>query len=492
MDKALLKRCLSKNSDGMGIMFPQGGKLFQYRTMKDFNQIWNYYCNARSAGKPVAIHFRKNTKGDNSLANCHPFKIADGLSMMHNGTIYGMDGEKGVSDSRYFTREVLSKLPGNFIQSDALWSVVKGAISGDRMFFMDYQGNFSIMNESTGVWEFMAKDAPKGSQEGVWFSHTRDREFFMTGKEKKASVWTGGNRYGVGAKKPSNYIHGSEWSRPVGANEITEKSVTFAKKRVENPTKRAKSGTGLEYASQADRLIFVYGELRDDIPGGPFLDKEDAAYVGTGVLQKASLFAVLDPNTEYGVRPGAMQMKPDAPKSEIHGYVLALRGDVTGLLKELDDDMGITTRKEGENTARFYRTKHMVDIIRDGREERASCTVYMATPMTDISPIHERVKSGDWGEYLADLKVADTADSADGDDGSVWIYSALDEDSGEITCLVCNGQDVVPFTGDGQFVNGQAAPTGEIDMYWCSTCMDQYPIELTEAELEEVIHSITA
>jgi hypothetical protein len=499
ISKKILRRCLEKNPHGMGIMFPRDGSLITWRTMDDFKGLWTRYCNARNEQLPVALHFRKNTKGDSTVLNCHPFITHNGMAFMHNGTIDGI-GElpKGVSDTQHFRNEVLSKLPGKFLQSQAMYNMVRSFLRGDRALFMDNVGGYTIMNESTGVWEF-TEDSKK--RDGVWFSHKRDREYFMTGKEKK--IYTNDN-WQVDrnwyTKSPTEQTH-------------------MKKRQVNDPSKRVSSKISAKYSSTNDILLFVYGHLRDDVPGDKFIDKWDASYVGKGFAKDVQLWQIEDPNNEYG-RPGAMQMKPGGTFTTF-GHLLTIRGASNKTLATIDTTMGIIGKQVETHGVRYYRTKINVtfteSVDQNNIGETHSAWAYLATPVQQINPIGSPVPMGDWTEWLRrmdeEIKNRTITDKTrllspgSGDDDIIFIdsykfdgdgeeysddtlFTAYDEDEGNYVCLICDTSEAVPFNGIGMFTN---RPTDEaIHMYWCDNCNDQYPVEMFDSEIEAILHGILA
>jgi len=475
IEKSILKRVMEKNSEGMGIMYPRNGKLITWSTMDGFKSIWSRYCAARNDSLPVAIHFRKNTKGANILDNCHPFVTHEGLAFMHNGTIFGVtdDTTGDKSDSRVFC-ETLSTLPSDFLMDPVIYSMVRQFISGDRMLFMDRAGNFSIMNETSGKWEWESGDK---SRDGVWFSHTRDHKYFLTGEvEKKGGVVVYNDKRS--ASRPVGYYNSNEWAPTT--------------KRVYHPEDRVRNYMSPSSLEKEDRLLFVYGSLRDDIaalrPDGPFIDEWDASYVGLGEAKGLQLWALEDPNLPEG-RPGALRLKDTKKESSVHGYVLGLRGSTysaESALKAID--------KEMEVGVKYYRTKVTVNLTRTlttNVTEHSTHEVwaYLAAPIDTVNPLMALVSDGDWGEWVDALKEeadANEEEAAEIDEDDLdWLYSAKD-DNGNISCLMCNSDDVVPFVGTGLYIE-EITSDDRVEMYWCSTCNDQYHVEMTGAQIQEYI-----
>lgn len=195
LPRDLLWRCRETYTDGMGIMYPAEDdyRIVTYRTMNDFDQIWNRYTTARDKNLPVAVHFRRTTAGNNSVDNCHPMRIADReVAFMHNGTLDGytdlIDEDDDISDTRFFKKNVLDQMPLGFLQNDGLWHTIDQVTGRNRLLFMDGKGRWDVFNSSVGFW-----------WKGVWFSHSRDRSYITTGRETTSShvsgFAAGQNRY---------------------------------------------------------------------------------------------------------------------------------------------------------------------------------------------------------------------------------------------------------------------------------------------------------
>lgn len=187
ISKRILKRCFKKNSHGIGMMWSEHGELRMWKSLNNFNGMWNRYTTLRDHGLPVAIHFRAASKGGISIENVHPFYLYKDRSMayMHNGTFRDLgDLPDEVSDTRYFRDEILSQLPKDFLERQAWVEIVWKFTTGNRLVFMDKNGNYSIMHESLGNWADTAESS-------VWFSNT----MWKPDRVERHNVYRGGSKY---------------------------------------------------------------------------------------------------------------------------------------------------------------------------------------------------------------------------------------------------------------------------------------------------------
>ena len=115
--------------------------------------------------KPMLIHFRWATHGLVDKDNCHPFKVAPDLAMIHNGIISGIEGVDALtSDTNAFVKHYVGPMNrGNprIIYSEYGKLVLEKLIgSGSKLVFLNKKGKAVIINESAGNWE-----------NGVWYSN---------------------------------------------------------------------------------------------------------------------------------------------------------------------------------------------------------------------------------------------------------------------------------------------------------------------------------
>lgn len=118
-----------------------------------------------------AIHFRYATHGGVNLANCHPFIVNSDLCLMHNGVMSDFGKiDESKSDTKNFTECFLRP----YIEQEGI-GVIKdkefiedvGKVIGayNKLLLIDKDFNWSIINESSGVWK-----------EGCWLSNSYSTE----------------------------------------------------------------------------------------------------------------------------------------------------------------------------------------------------------------------------------------------------------------------------------------------------------------------------
>lgn len=104
----------NKNPHGWGLMYnrPSDGKVITKKGLELDSFFANFHP-IQEKDIPCVIHFRVRTHGPIDIDNCHPFRVANGVYFMHNGTIEidipKKDSGKA-SDTNVFVRDVLTPL----------------------------------------------------------------------------------------------------------------------------------------------------------------------------------------------------------------------------------------------------------------------------------------------------------------------------------------------------------------------------------------------
>jgi len=151
--------CWNSNDDGGGFMYVKNG-LQIVKEVDDPAKLWMQYKNAlKIAASPFVLHFRIATSGKVNKENCHPFKVNDGLAVVHNGMIDIKIKAKSLSDTVHFTK-LLRRLPRNFLNKGWARELISGYCSGSKLVFLSSAGEVEIINEHLGKWD-----------SGVWFSN---------------------------------------------------------------------------------------------------------------------------------------------------------------------------------------------------------------------------------------------------------------------------------------------------------------------------------
>ena len=112
VDKWVLESALTYNQDGFGIMYHDNDKpvvkKWKQLGIKRINKIVKSLTDVE-----LAIHFRMATHGKVTKDNAHPFKLASGAQMMHNGILSGytpVDRDGALSDTQIFVKTYLNKM----------------------------------------------------------------------------------------------------------------------------------------------------------------------------------------------------------------------------------------------------------------------------------------------------------------------------------------------------------------------------------------------
>ena len=163
----LLEAALTLNPDGWGVMgFEHDGRLLLDRgthidaaALRDFE--------SRHIEAEYALHLRKQTRGSSGLENTHPFRIVEGLYLMHNGTLPIEARLPGRSDTWHFTAEVLRPLaqrhPGLLSDYAFVRLLELGLRPENKLALLDERlRRIVLINRGHGA-EF----------EGLWLSNTR-------------------------------------------------------------------------------------------------------------------------------------------------------------------------------------------------------------------------------------------------------------------------------------------------------------------------------
>ncbi len=96
IDKATLKQCWTKNSDGAGFMLSTSRKLLVIKGLMTFKKFYESYriYTTMYPKSDIVIHFRIGTHGyTGGPTMTHPFLIGDDMAVVHNGEIssYGIN-----------------------------------------------------------------------------------------------------------------------------------------------------------------------------------------------------------------------------------------------------------------------------------------------------------------------------------------------------------------------------------------------------------------
>ena len=158
-----LKNCFTGNSDGAGIMWAYGGRLWIEKGFFGFRKFYKRFrqLEAVCPKSNFVLHFRIATSGGIRADTCHPFSVHDKLAFVHNG-IFSNLGTTALSDTQIFNQDILQQLPPNFLEMRRAKKEISDYIttSLSKVVFLDNKGEYTIINEEHGSWD-----------EGLWFSN---------------------------------------------------------------------------------------------------------------------------------------------------------------------------------------------------------------------------------------------------------------------------------------------------------------------------------
>lgn len=179
-----LQRGAVRNDDGAGIAWLQGGKVHFHKNMKTEQDVLKY-IHDKKVPFPLAIHFRTASAGGISPGLCHPFPVAQGVSLdvdgsagevlFHNGHLSDWESlvlraglaapeafpEGDWSDSRALAWLTYLKGPGilRFIHQQSRILL----LSADPYWEPDYEGDPWVNFAFWGSWHGKAEEGWKQS-----------------------------------------------------------------------------------------------------------------------------------------------------------------------------------------------------------------------------------------------------------------------------------------------------------------------------------------
>lgn len=157
LSKQTFKTCWGNNPHGGGIAWSDGNKVHTFKEIKSVSTMYTKYCELRDQFPDgnILIHFRIATHGRINETNCHPFKVSNKLAFIHNGMISSptLGKSPDFSDTYLFNQLILQKLPKNFVNNEAILSMMADFIGYSKLIFLSANNDWCIVNESLGIWD---------------------------------------------------------------------------------------------------------------------------------------------------------------------------------------------------------------------------------------------------------------------------------------------------------------------------------------------------
>jgi len=164
---ALLRSAAEYNPDGFGFMgFDHAGRTRIERSGEQGLALATRLAD-EFAGRNGVFHFRRRTRGSSNDENLHPFKVAPGLYLMHNGTARVEIRLAGRSDTWHLVNDYL----GPFLSS-------RRRLIYDRSFrhilnaWLGPQNRIVFLDESEDRIELLHR-AEGLEWNGLWLSNAR-------------------------------------------------------------------------------------------------------------------------------------------------------------------------------------------------------------------------------------------------------------------------------------------------------------------------------
>jgi predicted glutamine amidotransferase len=147
---------LVNNQHGVGVMYSYRRQLYvAYSMSRDPRRLLSW-LNSMPGRTTRVVHFRKQTAGNISRENLHPFVIHGRFGLMHNGTLDHSIAPRGKdeprSDTRIFADDLLATMTPEMLTKPALWKLIDAAGEDNRIVMLDGEtGKLSYTAEY--MWE---------------------------------------------------------------------------------------------------------------------------------------------------------------------------------------------------------------------------------------------------------------------------------------------------------------------------------------------------
>lgn len=172
---AFLRSVFTHNSDGIGVMWAEDGKLHYHKALVDSAESFIEFYRNNIEGKDACWHARMKTHGNIDMENCHPYPVFGfeddkdselPMLLMHNGVLStGNSKDTTKSDTWHYIRDYLRPILADnpdLMFNEAFQKLLAGHIGvGNKFAVMDAHGRAVIINKAQGL-----------TYEGAWLSNT--------------------------------------------------------------------------------------------------------------------------------------------------------------------------------------------------------------------------------------------------------------------------------------------------------------------------------
>lgn len=267
----------NRNRDGAGYAYVDDSGIInikRFMEQVEFEKAWYKDQENYNFYSPFLLHFRIKTHGKVSVGNNHPFLVHQDLCFAHNGTIKLPIPERYTkrqwSDTRYFNYAILKNLDPNFFRNVALKTLIEDYIGHSKLAFLNSDGEFTIFNESKGVWD-----------EHVWYSNSGYKPYttattsYGYGSYDNKTTTTDVRNVQVGAgNAPSGHLPGRDPASAMATSGTNTLPASVAPNgTVGTPTGTAASAsTALTVVREGTKEILIAGGTPEVIT--PELKKE--------------------------------------------------------------------------------------------------------------------------------------------------------------------------------------------------------------------------
>lgn len=274
----LIEDVFFANSDGLGVMFANGGELVTAKVLpKNSAEARSMITSLPDDDRELAVHWRMKTHGHIDLANCHPYAIDDTTALMHNGILAtGNAANTALSDTWHFINDYLKGIPADVLHKPGFIEMLGDFISNNRFAIMSADGRLSVVNKKQGV-----------SCDGVWYSNTYawDPAMLIPGYGKKRRSSYGGYRgYGGGHLGANAWAFGLEDAEDdysmygnsgAGAGSAQASASVFTQAEEEQTEQEEADDTMAFVIQEVDQALYQFdttslGDLIEEFPDEAF------------------------------------------------------------------------------------------------------------------------------------------------------------------------------------------------------------------------------